>query len=164
MQHPVTGAKPGTARPTIVDLGTLGGGYSDAFGINNDPDDIQVVGQSTRADGFPHGFFWTAATRMIDLGSLGRSSSARDINNHGMIAGGADEAAVFGNWAVVWTMSSGVWTIEKLPTITGACCGNARGLNNGINGDPSAVAVVGSRLVRRVTRRDVAKGARRMAD
>ena len=87
MQHPVTGAKPGTARPTIVDLGTLGGGFSDAYGINNDPDDIQVVGHSTRADGFAHGFFWTAATRMIDLGSLGRSSYARDINNHGMIAG-----------------------------------------------------------------------------
>ena len=145
MQHPVTGAKPGTARPTIVDLGTLGGGVSDAYGINNDPDDIQVVGYSTRADeGPPHGFFWTEATGMIDLGSFGRGSFARDINNHGMIAGYSEDAVVFGNWPVVWTVSSGVWTIEKLTTITGACCGSALGLNNGINGDSSAVAVVGS--------------------
>ena len=144
MQHPVTGAKPGTARPTIVDLGTLGGGVSDAYGINNDPDDIQVVGYSTRADGFAHGFFWTEATRMIDLGSLGRSSYARAINNQGMIAGNSEDGAVFGNWPVVWTVSSGVWTIEKLTTITGTCCGAAFGLNNGTNGDSSAVAVVGS--------------------
>ena len=75
-QHPVTAAKPGAGSPTIVDLGTLGGAFSDAFGINNDPDNIQVVGYSTRADGFSHGFFWTAATKMIDLGSLGRSSDA----------------------------------------------------------------------------------------
>ena len=113
MQHPVTGAKPGTARPTIVDLGTLGGGVSDAYGINNDPDDIQVVGYSTRADGFAHGFFWTAATGMIDLGSLGGSSFARAINNQGMIAGNSEDA-VFENWPVVWTVSSGVWTIERL--------------------------------------------------
>ena len=142
MQHPVTGAKPGTARPTIVDLGTLGGGVSDGYGINNDPDDIQVVGYSTRADGFAHGFFWTAATGMIDLGSLGRSSFARAINDQGMIAGNS-EGAVFENWPVVWTVSSGVWTIERLPTMTGTCRGNALGLNNGINGDSSAVVVVG---------------------
>jgi probable HAF family extracellular repeat protein len=146
MQHPVTRAKPGTAKPTIVDLGTLGGGFSDAFGINNDPDDIQVVGHSTRADGFAHGFFWTVATGMIDLGSLGRSSYATDINNHGMIAG-RSEAAVLEHWAVLWTVSSGVGTIEKLSTITGNCCGSANGLNNGIDGDSSAVAVVGSSTV-----------------
>ena len=146
MQHSVARAKPGATKPTIVDLGTLGGGFSDAYGINNDPGDIQVVGQSTRADGFAHGFFWTAATRMIDLGSLGRSSYATDINNHGMIAG-RSEAAVLGYWAVVWTMSSGVWTIEKLSTITGTCCGSANGLNNGIAGDSSDVAVVGSSTV-----------------
>ena len=146
MQSPVTRAKPATAKPTIVDLGTLGGGFSDAFGINNDPRDIQVVGHSTRADGFAHGFFWTAATRMIDLGSLGRSSYATDINNHGMIAGHS-EAAVLERWAVVWTVSSGVSTIEKLSNITGACCGIALGLNNGIDGDSSAVAVVGSGTV-----------------
>ena len=138
-QHLVTAAKPAGARPTIVDLGTLGT-FSAAFGINNDPDNIQVVGMSTRADGFTHGFFWTSATKMIDLGTLGRGSNAADINNHGVIAGGGEDGAGQ-RWAVVWTMSSGVWTIEKLGT------GSARGLNNGTAGDPSAVAVVGSSRV-----------------
>ena len=134
-QHPVTAAKPGGASPSIIDLGTLGT-FSDAFGINNDPDNIQVVGMSTRADGFTHGFFWTAATRMIDLGTLGRGSNAADINNHGVIAGGSEDA-LRQRWAIVWTMSSGVWAIEKLGT------GSANGLNNGTAGDPAAVAVVG---------------------
>jgi probable HAF family extracellular repeat protein len=114
-QHPVTAARPGAASPTIVDLGTLDGNSSYALGINNDPDNIEVVGLSRRADGFTHGFHWTAATGMTDLGSLGRSSSAWDINNHGVIAGGSEAAplaAPLDFWAVVWTMSSGVWTIE----------------------------------------------------
>ena len=144
-QHSGTAAKPRGPSPTIVDLGTLGGS-SEAFGINNDPDDIQVVGYSTRADGFAHGFFWTAATRMIDLGSLGRSSFATDINNHGVIAG-RSEAAVGERWAVVWTTSSGGWTIEKLAPLVGTCCGSAHGLNNGTEADPSTVVVVGSSIV-----------------
>ena len=138
-QPPVIPARPGTAKPLIIDLGDLGGGFSVAHGINNDPDDIQVVGQSTRADGFPHGFFWTAATGMIDLGSLGRSSDARDINVHGMIAG-TSEAGALEFWAVVWTISSGVWTSE---TLSATCCSRANGLNNG-NGDSSAVTIVGN--------------------
>jgi probable HAF family extracellular repeat protein len=133
-QHPVTAAKPGS--PSIIDLGTLGT-FSYGFGINNDPDNVQVVGMSTLADGFTNGFFWTAATRMIDLGSLGRGSDAVDINDHGVIAGGSEDTDR-ARWAVVWTMSSGVWTIEKL----GA--GRANGLNNGTGGDPSAIAVVGT--------------------
>ena len=55
--HAITAAKPSS---NVVDLGHLGGGFSDAFGINNDPSSVQVVGRSTRADGFTHAFFWTA--------------------------------------------------------------------------------------------------------
>ena len=83
---------------------------------------------------------------MTDLGSLGRSSAAWDINNHGVIAGGSEAAPLAAPpdfWAVVWTMSSGLWTIEKLGRLEGTCCGYAYGLNNGSEGDPSTVAVVG---------------------
>ena len=34
LHHSMIGAKPTS---NVVDLGTLGGGFSDAFGINNDP-------------------------------------------------------------------------------------------------------------------------------
>lgn len=139
-QHSVTAARP----LSIVDLGTLGGAFSDAFGINNDPNDIQVVGHSTRADGFTHAFFWTAGGPMIDLGTLGGGNSyAADINNHGVIAGTSDDAARQ-RWPVVWTMSGGNWTIENLGTLNGGCCGSADGVNHGIEGDRSTVAVVGS--------------------
>jgi len=145
-QHSLIAARPGGTL-TVVDLGTLGGTFSDAFGINNDPNDIQVVGRSTRADGFTHAFFWTAAGRMIDLGTLGGGNSfASDINNHGVIAGTSDDASRQ-RWPVIWTTSGGNWTIENLGTVTGACCGSANGVNNGIAGDPSTVAVVGSSAV-----------------
>jgi probable HAF family extracellular repeat protein len=144
-QLSVTAAKPG-AVPTITDLGTLGGGFSDAFGINNDPNDIQVVGRSTRADGFTHGFFWTASTGMIDLGTLGGNSFAEDINNHGVIAGSSDDAARQRR-AVVWTMTDGSWTIRNLGTASGTCCSSAYGVNNGVAGDPSSAVVVGSSAV-----------------
>ena len=136
------------ARSTsLVDLGHLGGGISDAFGINNDASSIQVVGRSTRADGFVHAFFWTSPGPMIDLGTFGGGNSyAWDINQHGQIAGSSEDASRQ-EWAAVWTRIGGTWTLENLGTVTGACCASARGINNGTAGDPAAVAVVGGSTV-----------------
>jgi probable HAF family extracellular repeat protein len=139
-QPSVTAAKPGD----ITDLGTLGGEFSDAFGINNDALAVHIVGRSETATGFLHAFFWTPPGPMIDLGTLGGSNSvAWDINNHGQIAGQSDDA-LKQRWAVVWTNTGGTWAIENLGTVTGACCANARGINNGSAADPATVAVVGS--------------------
>jgi probable HAF family extracellular repeat protein len=64
------------AKPSnVVDLGHLGGGFSDAFGINNDASSIQVVGRSTRSDGFTHAFFWTAPRPMVDLRTFGGAAT-----------------------------------------------------------------------------------------
>ena len=133
--------------PSLVDLGHLGGGISDAFGINNDASSIQVVGRSTRADGFVHAFFWTSPGPMIDLGTFGGGNSyAWDINEHGQIAGSSEDASRQ-DWAAVWTRAGSTWTIENLGTVTGACCADARGINNGTGGDPAAVAVVGGSTI-----------------
>jgi probable HAF family extracellular repeat protein len=138
-----TAPKPGN----FVDLGTLGGGFSDAFGINNDPSSVQVVGRSTRADGFTHAFFWTAPGPMVDLGTFGGGNSfAADINDHGQIAGTSQDASRQ-QWAAVWRRSGGAWTIENLGTVTGACCAHANGINDGIAGNPAGVAVVGGSTV-----------------
>lgn len=80
----VTSPSRTTAQATILDLGTLGGSYSEALGINSRG---QVVGMSQTAAGEYHAFRWDGGT-MIDLGTLGGVfSSARDINQHGQIIG-----------------------------------------------------------------------------
>jgi probable HAF family extracellular repeat protein len=142
-QQSATAAKPGN----ITDLGTLGGQFSDAFGINNinsDPASVQIVGRSTTVAQFLRAFVWTAPGPMIDLGTLGGNTGvAWEINNHSQIAGQSEDASRQ-RWAVVWTNSGSDWVIENLGTLSGACCASALGINNGSAGDPATVAVVGS--------------------
>jgi probable HAF family extracellular repeat protein len=71
-----------TADTGFVDLGTLGGMSSRAFGVNNRG---QVVGESLTATQERKAFLWTKETAMIDLG--GESSSAHGINDRGEIVG-----------------------------------------------------------------------------
>lgn len=85
------GTKPSgpAVRYTLTDLGTLGGTFSQAFGVN---DKGWVVGFSTtEGDVGLHAFLWRDGV-MIDLGTLGGSeplpfSLALSINNRGEIAG-----------------------------------------------------------------------------
>ena len=75
---------------TIVDLGTLGGAWSQAFAIN---DAGQVVGLSETADGFPRAFSWTASSGMVDLGTLGGTwSEAYFVNAAGHVIGTSETA------------------------------------------------------------------------
>lgn len=143
-QQSATAAKPVS---NITDLGTLGGHFSDAFGINNinsDPAFVQIVGRSTNAASFLRAFVWTAPGPMIDLGTLGGNyGEAWEINNHGQVAGQSTDASGQ-RWAVVWTNTGSNWLIENLGTLSGACCASALAINNGSAGDPATVAVVGS--------------------
>jgi probable HAF family extracellular repeat protein len=70
----------------MVDLGTLGGSTSEAFGIN---DQGQVVGWSYLGDETEHAFIWSAATGMVDLGPIphGLFSFGLAINSSGNIVG-----------------------------------------------------------------------------
>lgn len=79
-------APPVQSRYTITDLGTLGGIYSNAIGIN---DAGQVVGGSYLPGNNGHAFLWDDGT-MTDLGTLGgRTSGAFAINESGQIVGTA---------------------------------------------------------------------------
>lgn len=85
-------AEPEPVRPRyeVVDLGTLGGSYSSAYGINESG---QVVGVSQTVTGQLRAFVWDKATGMIDLGTLGGNvSGAYAINDTGRIVGSARTA------------------------------------------------------------------------
>jgi probable HAF family extracellular repeat protein len=74
---------------TIIDLGTLGGLTSQAYGINASG---QVVGQADTASGTTHAFLYSG-DQMIDLGTLGGASSvAFAINSSGQVVGEAQTA------------------------------------------------------------------------
>ena len=74
----------------ILDLGTLGGTISRAWGIN--ADGVVVGGANTAGDFFVHAFVWRDGT-MTDLGTLdgaNASSVAFDISSDGSIVGRID--------------------------------------------------------------------------
>ena len=109
----------------MIDLGSLGGVYAEARGLNNRG---QVVGFSTlTGDVFGHAFLWTGG-KMQDLGVLGGDfsffSEANAINDGGEIAGhsfAADGAVRGFRW------KSGVMT--DLGSVPGYDCSNTGSIN-----------------------------------
>ncbi len=99
-----------------VQLGTLGGPGSSAFGVN---DTGVVVGASDLPDGTFHAFVWENGV-MTDLGTLGGEvSTAFSVNNAGVVVGRAKNAAGVDR-AVRWFKDGqGVWQIEDLGTLNG---------------------------------------------
>jgi probable HAF family extracellular repeat protein len=72
------------AGAVVAELGTLGGSYSWAQGMN---DAGLVVGNSTTSAGWMHAFLYAGGT-LIDLGTLGGGNSgAYDVNELGWIVG-----------------------------------------------------------------------------
>ena len=70
----------------MIDLGTLGGTYSSARGINERG---QVVGSNTIGSGESRAFLWQNGV-LTDLGTLGGpsiGSTANAINNQGQVVG-----------------------------------------------------------------------------
>ncbi|SDD48989.1 probable extracellular repeat, HAF family [Massilia sp. PDC64] len=94
----------------FVDLGTLGGSYSIARGIN---DAGVVVGASDNAAGNTHAFVYANGT-MTDLGTLGgNNSSAAAINSSGQVVGVADGAD--GSYAFLYSPGGGMHSLGTLP-------------------------------------------------
>jgi probable HAF family extracellular repeat protein len=112
---------------TVTDLGSLGGGGSDALAINNTGN---IVGYSYTASGAQHAFLYANGT-MIDLGALtsGGSSHANAINNEGEIVGEATVAN--GNEdAFLYINGSMIDLNNLLPADSGWVLQDATDINN----------------------------------
>ncbi|MDQ1274646.1 MAG: hypothetical protein QG610_218, partial [Euryarchaeota archaeon] len=84
----------------MTDLGTLGGDYGYAYGINNKG---QKLGESETETGETHAFLWQNGV-MTDLGTLGGSySRAFKINENGQIIG-KSETGTGETHATLWTL------------------------------------------------------------
>jgi probable HAF family extracellular repeat protein len=80
----------------IVNLGKLGGSWSEALAIN---DNGQITGFSEVGDSMKHAFYWDAVHGMIDLGGFENTSIGYSINNRGQIAGSTGGAT---DRAFIW--------------------------------------------------------------
>jgi probable HAF family extracellular repeat protein len=110
------------AQYTAHDLGTLGGTYSFAQGINNS---VTIVGDAFTSGGADHAMSYSGGV-MTDLGTLGGSTSeANAVNSSGTVVGGAYTSA--GSWYHAFKYSGGVMT--DLGTLGGSTS-YANGLNN----------------------------------
>ena len=114
----------------MVDLGTLGGTYSQAAAVD---DHGQAVGYSTTAGGVTHAFWWTARGGMVDLGTLGGDySNAVAINDDGQVvgysttAGSHSDTAGNETHAFSWTKKGGMVDLGTL----GGNSSSAAAVNN----------------------------------
>lgn len=94
----------------IQDLGTFGGPFSSALGVN---DNGQVIGSAHADQSATHAFLWDKREGMRDLGTLGgRNSVALSINNNCQIVGnsyiGAGEPKPEAERAFLWTPAGGM--------------------------------------------------------
>jgi probable HAF family extracellular repeat protein len=93
-------ASTGGSGYSVTELGTLGGDYSQAFGINSRG---QIVGSSYTASGEVHAFLWEKG-EMTDLGTLGGDhSQATAINSRGQVVGYANTDLGMDHHAVLWS-------------------------------------------------------------
>lgn len=118
-----------TVNGSVADMGTLGGIFAAATGINRTN---QVVGYSLTATGDTHPFLWTKAAGMVDLGVLSGygSCAANGINDNGVVVGVcyALEAGQMPH-AFLWTQAGGMQDLNGLVSGLPVTLGNALAIN-----------------------------------
>ena len=116
---------------SVIDLGTLGGNRSAAYGIN---DSGQVVDQSKAEDGFWRGFIWeNGMIKNLEVGGR-KGSYAYDINSRGQVVGfmstrggaaGHNRAFVWENGKAVLPKGIGEGTVARAINNAGDIVGSS---------------------------------------
>lgn len=148
-----------TSNDGMVDLGTLGGSYSDAVAAS--ADGAVVVGDTQTADFAHRAFRWTSAGGMVDLGALGGTDSwAKAVSLDGTVVVGA--AATTGDvafHAFRWVSDGGMVGLGTL--------GGTESWAYGVSADGSVVvgeATIGGDLAWRAFRWSSATGMQSVED
>lgn len=105
----------------IQDLGTLGGVWSQAYGVN---DNGWIVGASRTETGVLHAFVWTESGGMQDINGPGWFlSNAESVNDNGMVVGWGikDGEGIRGFY---WTAEAGMLSIGVPSLHTSSYCFN----------------------------------------
>ncbi len=105
------------AQTAMVDLGTLGGSNSNAFGVS--ADGLIVIGQSQNEFGFEEAFRWTATEGMTRLSGLptDKGSIARAISGNGQVIVGTIYSVLepaIEDTPFRWSEAVGLETLQKL--------------------------------------------------
>jgi len=98
-------------RYRLVDLGTLGGSESKAYGVNSRG---QVVGESKTSSNHNAGFVWQNGVMTKLSGPLGDYSRALDINDTGTIVGSFITGSIETH-AAMWTAPGTYTDLDVLP-------------------------------------------------
>jgi probable HAF family extracellular repeat protein len=108
---------------TTVELGDLGGGFSQAVAVNASG---QVAGVSANLAGQTRAFSWTQAGGMVEL-TLGGHSEATAVNDSGQVVGWSNDASdpPSTTHAFLWTQAGGMIDLGDL----GAGFSEARAVN-----------------------------------
>jgi probable HAF family extracellular repeat protein len=133
--QPEAGAGPSDAAaststaPGYRNIGSLGGGFGWARGINNHG---QVVGVSYNRVGANRAFLWSETAGMRELPTLGGwTSRGLAVNDDGVVVGAADLPMYDGTRAFRWTEAGGMENLGTLGGFSTATAINAHGVITG---------------------------------